>query len=87
MSWDYSFTGSALTQLKNLDRKGSQRILAWLDEFIVGAHDPKQWGRELKGEFAGLWRYRIENYRVICQLMENQLIVLVVRVSHSENVY
>lgn len=87
MSWDYSFTERALKQLRKLDRSSANRILTWLDERIVSAHDPRQWGKELKGELSGLWRYRVGDYRVICQLRENQMIVLVVRVGHRKNVY
>lgn len=87
MSWDYSFTERALKQLQKLDRAAQQRILSWLDERIVGCDNPRQWGKELKGEFFGLWRYRVGDYRVVCHLQDQKLLVLVLRVGHRKDIY
>lgn len=87
MSWDYSFTERALRLLQKLDRTAQQRILTWLDERIVGCEKPRLWGKELKGEFSGLWRYRVGDHRVICQLQGDKLLVLVLRVGHRKDIY
>lgn len=87
MSWDYSFTERALKELKKLDRTAQQRIIKWLDERIVDGEDPKQWGKELKGELTGLWRYRVGDYRIICQQQDGVFLVLVLRVGHRRNIY
>ena len=87
MSWDYSFTERALKQLKKLDRTAQQRILEWLDKRIVGCDNPQQWGKELKGELSGLWRYRVGDYRIICQQQDEVFLVLVLRVGHRRNIY
>ena len=87
MSWDYSFTERALKELKKLDRTAQQRIIKWLDERIVDGEDPKLWGKELKGELTGLWRYRVGDYRIICQQQDGVFLVLVLRVGHRRNIY
>jgi mRNA interferase RelE/StbE len=87
VSWDYSFTERALKELKKLDRTAQQRILQWLDERIVDCDNPKQWGKELKGELSGLWRYRVGDYRVICQQQDQKFLILVLRVGHRRNIY
>lgn len=87
MNWDYSFSARALKQLKKLDRETQHRIINWLDERVVDCQDPRQWGKALKGELAGLWRYRVGSYRVVCQLIDDEVVVLVLRLGHRKQVY
>ena len=49
--------------------------------------DPRRYGKALKHELKGLWRYRIGDYRAICQILDNQLIVLILVVAHHRNIY
>lgn len=87
MSWAYRFTESALKELKDLDRGAQVEILAYLDTRIATAADPRRFGKPLKAKLAGLWRYRIRDFRLICRIQDEQLLVLVVRVGHRKNVY
>ena len=87
MNWDYEITAKALKQLRKLGPEASRRILAFLDSRIAGTEDPRQFGKCLSGSLAELWRYRVENYRVICKLEENKLVVLVVRIGNRRDVY
>ena len=54
---------------------------------MAGDADPRRFGRELKAELAGLWRYRVGDYRLICQIRDQELIVLVVTVGHRKDIY
>jgi mRNA interferase RelE/StbE len=87
VSWDYKFTEQALKQLKKLGRPAQKRIIEFLDTHIVGATEPHQYGRALTGDLHGLWRYRVGEYRIVCQIQDDVLVVLVVRVGHRKNVY
>ena len=87
MSWNYSFEERALKELKKLGREAQQRIIAYLDERVASDEDPRRFGKALRHEFAGLWRYRVGNYRLICSIEDNQLVVLVLRVAHRREVY
>lgn len=87
MSWDYQIKERALKQLKKIDKAGAKRIIRYLDERIVGDEDPRRFGNELKGELKGIWRYRVDEYRVLCDIQDNVCIVLVVRVDHRKNIY
>lgn len=87
MSWDYKITERALKQLRKMDRQATLRILAFLDERITGAEDPRQWGKQLKGELNNIWRYRVGDYRLLCQLQDDVLVVLVVAVGHRKDIY
>ena len=87
MSWDYSFNKSAWKQLKKLGSVAQVEILHYLDERVVGEEEPRRFGKGLKSDLSGLWRYRIGDYRVLCQIQDHELIVLVVSVGHHRKVY
>jgi len=87
VNWDYEFDPRALKELARLGKEHQRRIIAYLDDRIVGSDDPRRFGKPLKHEFAGLWRYRVGDYRLICRLEDERLIVLVVKVSHRRDAY
>jgi mRNA interferase RelE/StbE len=76
-----------LKELKRLDRKAQKDILAYLDQRVAGKEDPRRFGKGLHANLAGLWRYRVGDYRILCQIKNGQLLVLVVSVGHRRNVY
>jgi len=87
LAWRIEFTGAAQKQLKKLGHEEAKFILSFLRERIVPLENPRQLGKTLKGQFAELWRYRVGNYRLICDVRDEELVVLVVRIGHRKNVY
>ena len=87
MQWAYSFDERALKELKKLGKQAQREILKYLDERIATEEDPSRFGKALRGDLAGLWRYRVGDYRMICSLREGQMLVLVLRVGHRRDVY
>lgn len=87
MAWSVEFLSTAQKQLKELDRTQQSRILAYLRSRVLAAPDPRQYGKTLKGEKEGLWRYRVGDYRLICRLEDEKLIVLVLAIGHRREVY
>ena len=86
-TWTVEFDDRARRELRKLDAKTQQTILRYLRERIAGADDPRRFGKPLRMKLAGLWRYRIGDYRLICRLEENRLVVLVLRVGHRREIY
>ena len=87
MNWVYSFDERALKELRKLGRQAQQQIIDYLDERVAGNADPRRFGKGLKANLAGLWRYRVGDYRILCQIRDGQLLVLVVAVGHRRDVY
>ncbi len=87
MSWTYRFDERALKELKKLGPEAQRVILAYLDERVAGDADPRRFGKGLKADLAGLWRYRVGDYRILCQIVDQELVVLVVSVGHRRDVY
>lgn len=84
--WSVEFDDAAAKELRKLDRQAQQEILRYLRERIATEEDPRRFGKPLARELAGLWRYRVRDYRVICNIEDDKLVVLVVRVAHSKDV-
>jgi len=87
VSWVYRFNESAKQELKKLDRQIQKEIVAYLDDRIVTREDPRRFGKPLRADLAGLWRYRVRDYRLVCQIQDDVLLVLVVTVGHRKDVY
>ena len=87
MAWQIRWDDRARRELLALDRQIQREIVAYLDERIAESEDPSAFGKALVGNLAGLWRYRIRDYRVICDIRNNVLEILVLRVAHRRHVY
>lgn len=87
MAWKIEYTDTARTQLRKLDKQTARRILDYMDERVAGADDPRRLGKALTGPLGGLWRYRIGDWRVICDIEDDILRVLVVRIGDRKDIY
>ena len=81
------YTKEALKDLKKLDHSVARIIFAWLKKNIDGCSDPRAHGKALGANRAGQWRYRVGNYRAICKIEDEKVIVLVLTVGHRSTVY
>ena len=87
MAWQIEFTEDADRDFAKLDRTIQRRIFRYLHERIARADNPKDFGKALLHELAGLWRYRVGDYRVLCQIEDEKLTVLVVEIAHRSLAY
>lgn len=87
MAWTVEVSDVAERQLRKLDRSVQKRLVEWLYDRLEGCKDPRHFGEPLKGELDGLWRYRVGDYRILCEIRDNRLIVLVLAVGHRREIY
>ncbi len=87
MAWTIEYDEGALADLKKLDRQIQREILDYLEKRIANAEEPRALGKPLRHSKFGLWRYRVRDYRIICELRDMQLRVLVVAIGHRSTVY
>ena len=87
MAWKVEFENQARKELKKVDPQQAKQIVKYLFERIAGDNDPYRFGEPLKYDLSGLWKYRIGDYRVICHIESEKMIVLVVRIGHRKGVY
>lgn len=81
------FTKNALKQLKKLDKSVSSLILGWIRKNLEGCDNPRIYGKALIANRTGQWRYRVGDYRIIAEIIDSEIVVLVVNIGHRSDVY
>ncbi len=87
MKYTILFTEKAKKQLKKLDKHVAALILGWLEKNIQNCENPRIHGKGLVENKSGQWRYRIGDYRVICEIKDKEVIVLVLEIGHRKEIY
>ena len=87
MTWHVEYTKVALKQLKKMDRFDARLILSWINKNLEGCENPRAHGKGLVANHFGEWRYRVGDYRVLCIIEDNKLIVEVFSVRHRRRAY
>ncbi len=88
MAWTIDYTETAARQLRKLDQQMARRIVDFLDERIAGQENPRSTGKALTGPMLGaFWRYRVGDCRIICDIQDGALRVLVIEIGNRREVY
>ena len=88
MAWKIELSAQADRELGKLDLQQSKRILKFLHERVARLDDPRSIGQALQGSKLGeFWKYRVGDYRLICKIENDRLVLLVLRVGHRREIY
>jgi mRNA interferase RelE/StbE len=88
MAYNVELSESAERELGKLDAPQAKRILKFLHQRVARLDDPRSIGEALHGSRLGeFWKYRVGDYRLICKIEDDRLIVLVLRVGHRKEIY
>ncbi|HCM8928421.1 TPA: type II toxin-antitoxin system RelE/ParE family toxin [Salmonella enterica subsp. enterica serovar Paratyphi B] len=87
MVWTINYSDRALKSLRKMDKQNARRIVDFMDLRIAVATNPRKSGRPLKGELGEFWRYRVGDYRILCEIRDDELIILVATIGHRREVY
>jgi mRNA interferase RelE/StbE len=87
MIWKVEFDNRARKELRKLDSEAQSRILKWLRKNLATDEDPRRMGKSLKGRMKGLWRYRVGDYRIISQIQDENILILVVRIGQRGDIF
>ena len=87
MSYSVETTERFDREFKKLDKYTQRMIKAWVDKNLENCSDPRQHGEGLTANRKGQWRYRIGDYRLICEIRDKELIILALTVGHRKEVY
>ena len=87
MAWQIKLNPRTEKQFLKLDKSAQRKILRYLQEKIASSENPRLFGKALQGNKKGLWRYRVGDYRIICQILDQELLILVVKIGHRKNIY
>jgi mRNA interferase RelE/StbE len=86
MSDAVSFTEDGYKKLKKFDKYTQMFILAWISKNLIGCTDLRQHGKPLAGNRVGQWRYRIGDYRLLAEIDDDKIVILVVAVGHRRDI-
>lgn len=87
MGWLIEFDEAAEKDLAKLGQQARKDILNFLRKRIADRENPRDFGEGLRKNLSGLWKYRVGDYRVIAEIQDQRLVVLVVRVGHRRRIY
>lgn len=85
--WRLVFSKRAEKQISKMDAETRRIIVAWLLKNVDGCDDPRAHGKGLTVNLSSAWRYRIGDYRVLCDIRDDELVVLALEIGHRREVY
>jgi len=87
LAWAIDYTATAKRQLQKLDQQTARRILDFMDKRVSLLEEPRSHGKALRGPLGDFWRYRVGDCRVICDIQDAAVRVLVLQVGNRKDVY
>ena len=81
------YTERAIKELRKLDKYTRQMLYSWIDKNLVNCENPKLHGKPLTANCKGQWRYRVGDYRIITEIQEDRIVILILTVGHRSEVY
>ena len=87
MSYHVEFTKAALRDLKKLDRRTAAMITGWIRKNLEGCENPRQHGKGLTANRSGQWRYRVGDYRILADIQDNKIVILILNAGHRSEIY
>jgi len=87
LAWTIEYDPRVEKDLRGLDKRIQKEILDYMETRIALSGDPKNFGKALRHSQQGLWRYRVRDYRIICEIQQHRVVVLVIAVGHRSKVY
>lgn len=82
-----NYTPQAIKQLFKLDKHTRKIIYAWIDKNLHGCDNPRQHGKPLSANRSGQWRYRVGDYRILAQIEDDKIVILILSVGHRSEIY
>lgn len=81
------YTPRAIKELQKLDKYTRQMIYSWIGKNLEGCTDPRQHGKGLTANRSGQWRYRVGDYRIIADIQEDKIVILILTIGHRREIY
>lgn len=81
------YSRDAQKKLQKMDKQTVKRIIEWIEYRLVNCENPRLWGEALMGNFSTFWKYRIGNYRLICEIKDTELIIQVIEIGNRKEIY
>lgn len=87
MTYQVVYSKKAIKGLKKIDKQAANIIVAWIEKNLIDTDNPRKTGKDLKGNLAKYWRYRVGDYRIIAEIEDERLVITCVEIAHRKQVY
>lgn len=88
MSRTIEYVKSAKKSLEKTDYKAKMLLRSYLETKLANLSNPREIGSALKGiKFQGLWRYRMGDYRIVCEIRDKELVIVAIKIGHRKSIY
>lgn len=87
MTYKVMIAKKAERALSKLDRKTARTIINWIKQNLEGCENPRAKGKSLSGNFSGKWRYRVGDYRILSEINDDKILILVIDIGHRKHIY
>lgn len=87
MKYELKIEKRALKKLRKMDRKTSALLIAWINKNLNATDDPRKNGKPLTGDYTGLWRYRVGDYRIIAKIKDEEILISLIDLGHRKDIY
>ncbi len=87
MKYRVIYKKSAQKALKKMDRANAKLIIDWIEKHLEGTENPRIYGKALVGNYSGMWRYRVGNYRVLAVIEDSTVSIEIMEIGHRKNIY
>ena len=87
MSYSVRYDEKALKQLKKMDRSVQKLITSWIEKNLIDTENPRLHGKGLSGDKSGSWRYRVGDYRILADIRDDEIIIIIVEIGHRREIY
>lgn len=87
MSYHVHYEKEAQKVLKKMDKYEAAIVLRWIEEHLIDSHDPRAHGKGLTGNKSGFWRYHVGAYRIIADICDEEITILLLNIGHRREIY
>ncbi|MCM1132633.1 MAG: type II toxin-antitoxin system RelE/ParE family toxin [Ruminococcus flavefaciens] len=87
MNYAVELTKKAKKQLSKLDKPTAKLIVSWIYKNLHNCADPRQHGKGLTSNRSGQWRYRVGDYRLLAEIQDDRVVILVLEIGHRSDIY
>ena len=87
MKYDVEYSKTAMNTIKKMDSSASKLIRTWIEKNLMNTENPRIKGKALTGDLKGLWRYRVGDYRILAEIQDNKIVILILDIGHRSKIY
>ena len=87
MKYDVEYSKTAMNTIKKMDSSTSNLIRTWIEKNLMNTENPRIKGKALTGDLKGLWRYRVGDYRILAEIQDTKIAILILDIGHRSKIY